>query len=78
MQGDQDVATLPDSEVIRRGPTGYRNENDLLRAINKATFLNGKRAKLYVKIITIEKNLSDDELQKRSRSIEARRQSEGK
>ena len=64
----KDVATLPDAEVIRR-TNRVRNENDLLRAINKATFLDGKRTKPLREDYYNRKNLSDDELQKRVRRV---------
>ena len=64
----KDVATLPDAEVIRR-TNRVRNENDLLRAINKATFLDGKRTKPLREDYYNRKNLSDDELQKRARRV---------
>ena len=64
----KDVATLPDAEVIRR-TNRVRNENDLLRAINKTTFLDGKRTKALREDYYNRKNLSDDELQKRVRRL---------
>ena len=64
----KDVTTLPDAEVIRR-TNRVRNENDLLRAINKATFLDGKRTKPLREDYYNRKNLSDDELQKRVRRM---------
>ena len=64
----KDVATLPDAEVIRR-TNRVRNENDLFRAINKATFLDGKRKKTLREGYYNRKNLSDDELQKIVRRV---------
>ena len=64
----KDIDGLPDSEIQRR-VNRVRNENDLLRAINKATFLDGKRTKPLREDYYNRKNLSDDELQKRVRRL---------
>ena len=64
----KDIDGLPDSEIQRR-VNRVRNENDLRRAIDDTTFLDGKRKKALREGYYNRKNLSDDELQKRVRRV---------
>ena len=64
----KDIDGLPDSEIQRR-INRVRNENDLRRAIDDTTFLDGKRKKALREEYYNRKNLSDDELQKRVQRV---------